>query len=225
MKYGRLASGGRVALEERAEPTAGPGEVVVALAACGVCGTDLEKLRGNYQSAGVLGHEPVGRVSALGSGVADLAIGDRVFVHHHVPCYACEVCARGDTTFCPTYSRTNIDPGGFSERFRVPAANVQRGAVLRLDAGVGWDVGALLEPAGCARTAIRRVGLPPGGSVFVLGLGPVGLLYARVLRALGAGWVGGSEISPLRRTTAERGGIDVTVDPREDGAVAATVER
>ncbi len=225
MKFAHLTDHGTVGLDDRPEPVAGPGEVVVALAACGVCGTDLEKLRGNYRSAGILGHEPVGRISQLGAGVSDLSIGDRVFVHHHVPCNACEVCARGDFTFCPTYSRTNIDPGGFAEAFRVPEENVRRGAVLRIAPTVTWDVGTLLEPAGCARTAIRRVGLPLQASVWVLGLGPVGLLYARLARALGASWVGGSEVAPLRRAAAERGGVDVTVDPREDGAVKAAVER
>jgi L-iditol 2-dehydrogenase len=225
MKVGRLATGGTLEVAELSTPRAGPGEVVVDLAACGVCGTDLEKLRGRYQSAGRIGHEPAGRVREVGPGVTDLVAGQRVFVHHHVPCYACAVCARGDLTFCPTYSTTNIDPGGFAEAFRVPAENVRRGAVLPLDSSVSWDAGALLEPAGCALTAIHRVGLPANASVFVLGLGPVGLLYARLARALGAGWVGGTEISPLRRAAAERGGIDVTVDPREAGAVAAAVAR
>jgi L-iditol 2-dehydrogenase len=225
MRYGQLAGPGRLVLTERATPVAGPGEVVVSLAACGVCGTDLEKLRGNYQSAGLIGHEPVGRVAQLGAGVPGLQIGDRVFVHHHVPCYACEVCARGDYTFCPTYSKTNIDPGGFAEAFRVPAENVARKAVLPLADSVDWDAGTLLEPAGCALTAIHRVGLPEHASAFVLGLGPVGILYARLLRALGAAWVGGSEVSPLRRTAAERGRIDVTVDPREPGAAKAAVDR
>jgi L-iditol 2-dehydrogenase len=225
MKFGRLAGPGEVALAEGAAPTPGPGEVTVALAACGICGTDLEKLRGNYRSAGILGHEPVGRVAEVGSGVEGLAAGDRVFVHHHVPCYACEVCARGDFTFCPTYSKTNLDPGGFSETFRVPRENVARRAVLRLDPSVDWDTGSLLEPAGCVLTAIRKVGLPDRASVFVLGLGPVGLLYARLARALGAAWVGGTEVSPLRRATAERGGIDVTVDPRVAGAAKAAVDR
>ena len=198
---------------------------MVSLAACGVCGTDLEKLRGNYQTTGLIGHEPVGRVAEVGVGVAGLKVGDRVFVHHHVPCYACEVCARGDYTFCPTYSKTNIDPGGFAESFRVPAGNVARKAVLPLAESVDWDAGALLEPAGCALSAIRRVGLPDQASAFVLGLGPVGLLYARLLRSWGAAWVGGSEVSPLRRAAAERGGIDVTVDPRAPGAVRAAVDR
>jgi L-iditol 2-dehydrogenase len=225
MKFGHLAGPGRLEVTERPEPTAGPGEVVVTLAACGVCGTDLEKLRGNYQTAGVIGHEPVGRVAHLGPGVNGLAVGDRVFVHHHVSCGVCEVCARGDPTFCPTYSKTNLDPGGFSDAFRVPAENVSRGAILPLDASVDWNTGALLEPAGCALTAIRRVGLPPEATVFVLGLGPVGLLYARLARVLGASWVGGSEMAPLRRSAAERGGIDVALDPREEGVVKAAVDR
>jgi L-iditol 2-dehydrogenase len=225
MKVGRLSGAGTLEVADVPTPTAGPGEVVVDLAECGVCGTDLEKLRGRYQSAGRIGHEPVGRIREVGSGVSGLSIGDRVFVHHHVPCYACPVCARGDLTFCPTYATTNIDPGGFAESFRVPAENVRRGAVLPLATEVSWDSGALLEPAGCALTAIHRVGLPARASVFVLGLGPVGLLYARLARALGAAWVGGTEVSPLRRAAAERGGVDVTIDPREEGTVDAAVAR
>jgi len=225
MKVGRIGATGALELAELPTPEPGPGEIVVDLAACGVCGTDLEKLRGRYQSGGKIGHEPAGRVRAMGAGVDGIAVGDRVFVHHHVPCYECAVCARGDLTFCPTYQKTNLDPGGFAEAFRVPAENVRRGAVLRLHQSISWETAALLEPAGCALTAIRRVGLPANASVFVLGLGPVGLLYARLVRALGATWVGGTEISPLRRAAAERGGIDAAVDPREDGAAAAVVAR
>jgi L-iditol 2-dehydrogenase len=224
MKVGRLAGGGSVALEDVPVPVPGPGEITVELAACGVCGTDLEKVRGNYRTAGILGHEPVGRIVEIGAGVTDLVAGDRVFVHHHVPCYACEVCARGDYTFCPSYSKSNIDPGGFAERFRVPSGHVEKHAVLRLAPSIDWESGALLEPAGCALTALRRIGLPDQARVFVLGLGPVGLLYARVCRALGAAWVGGSETSSRRREAGLRGGADVAVDPREEGAVRRAVE-
>ncbi len=223
MKFGRLGAAGGVEVVERDPPEPGPGEVTVRLAACGVCGTDLEKVRGNYRTAGILGHEPVGRVDAVGDGVTDLRPGDRVFAHHHVACGHCAVCARGEPTFCPTYSRTNLDPGGFADVFRVPKENVDRGAVLRLDDTVGWDAGALLEPAGCALTALRKVGAP--STAVVLGLGPVGLLYARLLRARGATWVGGTEISELRRSAAVRGGIDVAIDPREPEAAAAAVDR
>lgn len=222
MKVGLLTHAG-LSVEDRPAPMAGPGEVVVRLAACGVCGTDLEKLRGNYKTAGRIGHEPVGVVAQVGAGLRAPAVGDRVFVHHHVPCYACAVCRRGDYTFCPSYARSNIDPGGFAEEFLVPEENVRKGAVLALPASISWAEGTLLEPAGCALTALRRVGFHAGDSVFVLGLGPVGLLYARLAHALGAGWVGGAELSPLRREAADRGGVQRTVDPRNPDAVLDAV--
>ncbi|MGI0054403.1 MAG: alcohol dehydrogenase catalytic domain-containing protein [Thermoplasmata archaeon] len=216
MKYARLVDG-HVGLAEVPEPRAGVGEIVVTLAACGICGTDLEKVKGGYRASTTLGHEPVGRVSSVGEGVSGLFEGDRVFVHHHVPCGTCAVCRRGDFTFCATYAKTNLDPGGFSEKFRVSASHVRAGAVLRLDASIAWDEGTLLEPAGCVVTALRRVGFAPGRSVFVYGLGPVGLLYARIAKGLGASWVGGAEISARRRAVAEAGGIDLALDPRDAG--------
>jgi L-iditol 2-dehydrogenase len=213
MKVGLLAGPGTLRVEERPEPVAGPGEVVVALAACGVCGSDLEKVRGNYRATQVIGHEPAGTIAAVGDGVAGLSVGTRVFAHHHVPCYACPACHAGAYTYCPSYTKTNLDPGGFAERFRVPAVNVSRGAVLPLAADVSWEEGALIEPAGCALTALRAVGLNPGSSLFVVGLGPVGILYARLARVLGAGWIGGADPSPLRRAAAGRRGVDSAQDP------------
>ncbi|HEV8049913.1 MAG TPA: alcohol dehydrogenase catalytic domain-containing protein, partial [Thermoplasmata archaeon] len=222
MKVG-LLDGHRVALVDRPAPSAGPGEITVSLAACGICGTDLEKLRGNYQSAGLLGHEPVGRIASLGEGVEGLAVGDRVFVHHHVPCYGCVVCRRGEYTYCPSYSKSNIDPGGFAETFRVPEANVRRGAVLRLDPSVSWEVGTLLEPAGCALTALRKVGFLAADSVFVIGLGPVGLLYAALAKSLGARWVGGSDLSVRRREAGSNFGVDATFAAANPDAIQAAV--
>lgn len=221
MKVGLLDGPGRLTLADRPAPTAGEGELVVAMAACGVCGTDLEKLRGHYQPGGRIGHEPVGVIAAVGPHVDGYREGDRVFVHHHVPCLNCPVCRRGDFTFCPSYGRSNIDPGGFAEAFRVPRENVARGAALPLDASVDWATGTLIEPAACALTALRRVGFHAGDAVFIVGLGPVGLLYARVAHALGARWVGGAELSPMRRAVGVAHGMNVAIDPRESGAALA----
>ena len=223
MRFARLAHGG-IEIADVPTPTIGPGELLVAMAACGVCGTDLEKLAGGYTASAILGHEPVGRVAAVGPGVRNYAVGDRVFVHHHVPCGTCAICRRGEPTFCPTYGKTNLDPGGFAEAFRVSARHVEAGAVLPLDPSIDDAEATLLEPAGCVVTALRRVGFRAGQSVFVAGLGPVGILYARVARALGASWVGGAEISARRRTVAESGGIDAAVDPREEGAARRAVD-
>lgn len=219
MKGARLTAPGEVGLVDLPEPRPGPGEVVVELAACGVCGTDLEKLRGNYQATGRIGHEPVGTVRAVGEAVEGLVEGQRVFVHHHVPCLTCAVCRKGDFTFCPSYSATNLDPGGFSERFLVPEENVRKGAILPLDPEVDWAVGALLEPAACALTALRRVGFSEGDSLFVVGLGPVGLLYLRVAQAIGAGWAGGAEPSERRREAARVSGAAYVGDPADPEAV------
>lgn len=224
MRVGLLEGPGRLVLADRPAPVAGDGELVVQMAACGVCGTDLEKLRGHYQRAGRIGHEPVGVVASVGAHVDGYREGDRVFVHHHVPCLNCAVCRRGDYTFCPSYARSNIDPGGFAESFRVPREHVARAAALRLDPQVDWATGTLIEPAACALTALRRVGVHAGDAVFIVGLGPVGLLYARVAHAVGARWVGGAELSPLRRAVGVAGGMNAVVDPRESGAAEAAVK-
>ncbi|HLY76298.1 MAG TPA: alcohol dehydrogenase catalytic domain-containing protein [Thermoplasmata archaeon] len=224
MRAGLLATPGRISVEERPDPTPGPGEVIVSLAACGICGSDLEKVKGNYRATQVIGHEPVGTVAAIGAGVTGLSVGTRVFAHHHVPCYACPACYSGAYTYCPSYTKTNLDPGGFADQFRVPAVNVSRGAVLPLAPSVSWEDGALLEPAGCALTALRTVGLPPATTVMVLGLGPVGILYARLARTLGAGWIGGADPSSLRRTAAGRRGTDAAVDSRNVEKVQQLVQ-
>jgi L-iditol 2-dehydrogenase len=224
MKVGLLDGPGHLVLADRPRPAAGTGELLVDLAACGVCGTDLEKLRGNYRASSPLGHEPVGRVAATGSDVTSVRVGDRVFVHHHIPCRRCDVCRRGDFTFCAEYSKSNLDPGGFAESFRVSADHVHQGAALKLDASVSWLTGTLLEPAGCALTALKRVGFRAGDSVFLVGLGPVGLLYARLARTLGARWVGGAELSARRRKAALDGGADVAVDPRNEGGARTAVD-
>ena len=214
MKAGVLASG-RVHLEEVAAPRAGPGEIVVAMRASGICGTDLEKARGNYRATGRIGHEPTGIVSEVGSGVNGISAGMRVFVHHHVPCYACPVCRSGMYTFCPTYQSTNIDPGGFAEFFRVPEPNVRRGAVLPLPDALTDEEGTFIEPLGCCLEALWATPFQPGMRALVIGLGPIGLLYLRLLRAAGASGLAASDLSPARRKAALASGADVVFDPRE----------
>lgn len=224
MKVGLLVPGG-VKLEERPAPTAGPGEVVVRLSACGVCGTDLEKVRGNYAATGRIGHEPAGRIEAVGPGVKGFAIGQRVFVHHHVACGDCEVCRAGTPTFCPRYQSTNIDPGGFSELFRVPAENVARGAVLPLPDTLTDDEATFIEPLGCCLEGLRATPFRPGQSVVVLGLGPIGLLYLRLLKAQGARWLAAGDLSAPRRHWAETSGAHTVFDPRGSADVATLVGR
>lgn len=177
----------RASLEDREPPKVGPGEVLVEMRACGICGTDLEKLKGEYTaSMAVIGHEAVGVVSSVGEGVDSLKAGDRVFPHHHVSCGKCWYCTRGSETMCDTYRRTNLDPGGFAEFFRVPRENVARGGVLRIPDGTSFDEASMVEPAACCLRAIKRCGVSAGDSVLVVGAGPVGLTHCMLLRSKGA---------------------------------------
>lgn len=214
-----------LALQDLPAPTAGEGEVVVALRACGVCGTDLEKVRGGYSATGKVGHEPAGVVRSVGKGVKEISVGDRVFVHHHVACGRCAVCAAGTPTFCPQYQSTNLDPGGFSELFRVPRVNVEAGAVLPLPEHTSDVEATFVEPLGCCLEGLWSTPFREGQSVVVLGLGPIGLLYQRLLKAMGASWIGAGDLSPYRRAAAERSGASSVFDPRESGKVRADVEK
>jgi len=171
-------------LVEMEVPVAGRGELVVRMEACGLCGTDLEKMRGEYTaSMPVLGHEAAGVVAAVGEGVEGSKEGDRVFPHHHVPCYECYICKAGNETMCDMYRKSNILPGGFSEYFRVPEWNVSKAGVLTLPHEVTSDVGALIEPVACCLRAVRSHARS-GETALVAGAGPVGLMLSLLLEPM-----------------------------------------
>ena len=113
---------GRLSVEERPVPEIGPGELLVRVRACGLCGSDLMRWYQDPRAPMVMGHEPAGEVVEAGAG-AHQRVGSRVFVHHHVPCMACERCRAGRHTLCETFRRTSLDPGGLAEYVRVPAPN------------------------------------------------------------------------------------------------------
>jgi len=200
-------------------PVPGPGELVVRMEACGFCGTDLEKMRGEYTaSMPLLGHEAVGVVSAVGKGVSSFKRGDRVFPHHHVPCYECYICKAGDDTMCDMYRKSNIHPGGFSEYFRVPEWNVSKGAVLPLPDGVTFDQGALIEPVACCLRAVRRYA-KTGETALVAGAGPVGMMHAILLEPMGVKLLV-SDISAPRLEFAEKMGLGLVLDASRDDVPA-----
>jgi L-iditol 2-dehydrogenase len=209
--------GGRIALEERPDPVAGPGELVVRVRACGLCGSDLMTWYQDPRAPVVLGHEPAGEVVEAGPG-APVAVGERVFVHHHVPCMVCELCRSGRDTLCAGFRRTRIDPGGLAELVRVPAENA-RLDVLPLPDGMSDAVATLIEPLGCVMRGQRLAGLAPGHRVAVVGAGAMGLLEIAAARAAGAAAVVAVEPRADRRALAEAAGAVALADP-EPGAVA-----
>lgn len=211
-----LEGSGRPVVRDVAKPTLQAGELLVAMQACGLCGSDLEKIQGEYTAAPpVIGHEAVGTVAAVGAGLSEFSEGDRVFPHHHVPCYACATCRRGSETMCADYRRYHLDPGGFAEFFRVPAWIVDHGGVLHLPPSVSFDEGAFIEPLACCLRALDRFGVQEGDAVLVAGGGPMGLLTLRLLRHRGAHPILVSEVSPFRLQFAKKGGADAVVNPLE----------
>ena len=212
------AEGGRLRarVSDLDAPVPGEGELLVDMEACGLCGTDLEKMRGEYvASKPVLGHEAVGTVSALGPGVSGFSEGDRVFPHHHVPCHSCYLCKRGKETMCDSYRSSNLVPGGFSESFVVPRWNVDGGGVFKLPGSLSFETASLIEPLACCVRGMNACRVRPGDSVLVAGAGPVGMMHALLLKAAGA-TVMVSDISEARLEFARRAGVGSVIDARKE---------
>jgi L-iditol 2-dehydrogenase len=203
---------GQAVVSEVPVPRLQSGEVLIKLASAGICGTDIEKVHGAYGPGGILGHEVSGTIASVGDGVTDLRKSDRVIAHHHVPCYNCEYCRHGDHTMCDLFKKTNFDPCGLAEYFRVPEANVSRGAVVRLPPETSFEEGCMIEPTACCVRALDKAGVNPGDRVLIVGLGPTGLTQIQLLRKMGAATIIGVDILPHRLEMAQKLGADETID-------------
>jgi L-iditol 2-dehydrogenase len=201
---------GDIRIEERAVPEIGEGELLVQTRASGICSGDVMAWYVRRKAPLVFGHEPAGVVASVGPGEAPrdgagapFAPGDRVFVHHHAPCFACAACAREDYVQCEQWRTSRIDPGGMAEYFRVPRQNVLD--TLRLPDAVSFEDASLVEPLACVVKSLRRGGVRAGDAVHVMGLGVMGQLHVLAARALGAR-VFASDFNAERRALAEKNG-------------------
>lgn len=201
MRVARVYAWGDVRVENDAVPAPAPGEIVVRITACGLCGSDALDWYVNRKAPVVLGHEPVGIVVAAGDGVTEPRVGARVFVHHHAPCMRCDECRRRLWSNCATWRRTQLDPGGFAEYARVPAPNVAHD-VLPLPDSLCDDAATFIEPVACCLRSVRKARLRPGDSIYVVGLGAMGLLIAQLARLEGAEAVVGGDLRQDRRAAA-----------------------
>jgi L-iditol 2-dehydrogenase len=219
MKVARYYARQDIRVEEVPTPEIGPGELLVQVKACGLCGSDLMEWYVKEKAPTVLGHEPTGIVTEVGKGVSQFAAGDRVFVHHHVPCFTCHDCLRGYPTLCKTFKATHLDPGGFAEYIRVPALNVERD-VLQLPAEMPFDQGTMIEPVATCIRGIERTGIQTGDTVAVIGAGVTGLIQLQLSRLFGAAKVMVTDFAPFRLDVARQLGADMAIDAREDVAAA-----
>jgi len=206
MQVARLYDFGDIRVEESARPEVGADDILVRARACGICSGDIMPWYIKRKAPLVLGHEPVGVVEATGAAVRGFKRGERVFVHHHAPCFQCPACARGEYVQCPTWRATNIRPGGMAEYFLVSAAN-QRDT-LRLPDSVDDANGVLIEPAACVVKSLKRSGLKAGESILIIGLGIMGMMHVKLARHLGAGMIIGADLFHLRANRAVELGAD-----------------
>jgi L-iditol 2-dehydrogenase len=193
-------------------PEIGPGELLVQLRACGICASDVMEWYMQPRAPLYLGHEPVGVIAAVGEGVRQFSVGQRVFFHHHVPCMVCHFCQRGSFSQCATFRTTRLYPGGLAEYVRVPAPNAERDVLLLPDE-ISFEAATLIEPLACCLRGIDRASIQTGDSVCILGAGSNGIMLAQLAQQRGAARVIIVDMLPYRLQRALEAGIDIALDP------------
>ncbi len=184
MKTASIKEPSIISVDETEKPTLNSGDILVQMQACGICGSDLEKVFGQYGRPSMqLGHEPAGIILDVGSDVSEFKKGDRVFTHHHVPCYDCHLCNHDNETMCPKYSETNLVPCGLSEQYVVPAWNVSHGGVLKISDSLSFEEAAMIEPLACCVRAWRKYPYQEGNSIAIFGVGPTGMMHVMLAHA------------------------------------------
>ncbi len=222
---------GDVRVEDLPVPQVADGELLVRIAACGVCWTDLKKIdHGTVAPPRVFGHEMAGVVAEIGAGVTRFDVGDRVQVYHHIPCRSCAYCERRLYAQCPGYKRTGVTAGfepaggGFSDYVRVMPWIVEGGGVTPVPDGASLEAASLLEPINTCLKCVRITAPRSGDVVLVVGAGAIGQILIRLLVLEGARVVVSEPLAD-RRERAIASGAARALDPfTEDVATALREE-
>ena len=218
MRAGVYHGAGRVATEYVPVPEIAEGEVLIQVAACGICGTDLKKIQhGFIRPPQIFGHEVAGTIVAVGSAVHRWKEGDRVVSFHHVPCGACFYCDRRLFSQCPAYKKVGLtagfepNGGGFAEYVRAMPWIVERGMV-EIPAGISFEEATFVEPVNTCLKAVEKARIEPGETVVVIGQGPIGLILMLLARRAGARVLTTDPMAE-RRAVSERLGAAGAFDP------------
>ena len=219
-----------VRLEQVPVPEIGPGEVLVRIDTCGVCGTDLKKIHtGSHPGPRVFGHEMAGTIAAVGAGVGHFAVGDRVMAFHHIPCGECFYCRKQTFAQCETYKKVGTTAGfvpaggGFAEYIRVMDWIVGKpgktAGLICIPDDIPFEQAAFIEPVNTCFKAIRLLALEADDTVLVIGQGSIGIILAALARRTGA-TVLTSDLYPERHAIAAAYGLDRPIDARGDVVAA-----
>jgi L-iditol 2-dehydrogenase len=211
LKVARLYSFHDIRIEDVPVPEPGPGDALIKTRACGICSGDVMPWYIEKKAPLVPGHEPAGEVVTLGSEVKTFKEGDRVFTHHHAPCFSCKYCKRKDYVQCVTWRSSHIIPGGVSEYILVPAVNLKNDTFV-LPESLSFEDGTLIEPTACAVKGLERAEIREGDTVLVIGLGVMGMINLMMAREYGAGRVIGADKVRFRLDKALEFGADAVID-------------
>jgi len=213
-----------VRMETVPVPTIGPGELLIRVHTCGICGTDLKKIStGSHSAPRIFGHETSGMIVAVGEGVTSYSLGERVMVFHHIPCRDCFYCNRKVFAQCPVYKKVGVTAGyepsggGFAEYVRVMDWIIQRGGVVRIPQHVSYEQAAFIEPINTCQKGIETLRLQPEETVLVIGQGPIGMMLAKLSQATGAR-VFASDMYAQRLAAARSFGVTDTIDASKEDA-------
>lgn len=201
-----------VRMETVPVPEIGAGEILVRIHTCGICGTDLKKIStGSHSAPRIFGHEMAGQIVAMGEGVENFHLGERVMVFHHIPCGNCYYCRHKVFAQCPVYKKVGatagFEPsgGGFAEYIRVMDWIVKKGAV-KIPDGVSYEQASFIEPVNTCLKAVESLRLQAEETVLVIGQGPIGIMLAALARRTGATVVT-SDLYPQRLKISESFGL------------------
>ena len=219
-----------VRLESVPVPKIGPGELLLRVHTCGVCGTDLKKIAtGSHSAPRIFGHETSGEVAAVGEGVSKFRAGDRVVVFHHIPCRQCYYCRHKTFAQCLTYKKVGctagFEPsgGGFAEYVRVMDWIVEQGTV-RIPNGVSFEQACFVEPVNTCIKGIEALRLISGETVLTIGQGPIGIILSVLARRVGATVIT-SDLYPERLKIGESLGFERNINASHEDVVRTVREQ
>jgi L-iditol 2-dehydrogenase len=228
MRAGVYREKGMVRVEEVPVPEVGAGEVLIKVAACGICGTDIKKIFHAYVPAPqILGHEIAGTVVAIGEGQTKWRVGDRVMSFHHVPCGGCFYCERRLFSQCAQYKCTGLtggftpNGGGFGEYVKAMPWVAERGIVALPD-NVAFEEATFIEPINTIVKAVEKARVVAGESVLIAGCGPIGLQLLMVAKLSGAKLYTSDPMAVRREKSIQLGAIE-SFDPT-NGKLVETVK-
>ncbi|MBE0426662.1 MAG: alcohol dehydrogenase catalytic domain-containing protein [Nitrospirae bacterium] len=204
-------------------PDIGPREALIKTRASGICSGDVMPWYIEKKAPLVLGHEPAGDMVEVGKEVSSFKAGERVFVHHHAPCFTCRYCRKGDYVQCDTWKNTKIIPGGISEYILIPEINLEKDT-LNLPDNLSYEDGTLVEPAACVVKALKRAQIRSGDTVLILGLGIMGQIHILLARKYGAERIIGADMITFRLNRAIEFGADEVIDISKNNLIDSLKE-